>query len=101
MRLDPAGANRPLQPTFPALAHCYVGRFAEPCELSDARSQFSERLGRYPVLAASDGHLAETGPALEALARYRALSPLPLETWVLQLFINPAQRKLVLDGVAL
>jgi hypothetical protein len=36
----------------------------------------------------------------EPLARYRALPPLPMETWV-QLFIDAAQRRLILDGIAL
>jgi adenylate cyclase len=101
MRLDPAGANRPIHLTFLALANFFAERFGQAIALIKERNQYSESPGPYAVLAASHGHLGETGPALEALARYRALSPLPMETWVLQLFINPAQRKLVLDGVAL
>jgi adenylate cyclase len=101
MRLDPAGANRPIHLTFLALANFFAQRFGQAIALIKERNQYSESPGPYAVLAASHGHLGETGPALEALAKYRALSPLPMETWVLQLFINPAQRKLVLDGVAL
>jgi adenylate cyclase len=100
MRLDPAGANRPIHLTFLALANFFAERFGEAVTLIKERNQYSESPGPYAVLAASHGHLGQTGPALEALARYRALTPLPMETWV-QLFIDPAQRKLILDGIAL
>src|SRR6185369_9565030 len=94
MRLDPAGANRPVHLTFLGLANFFAKRFGEAIALLKERNQYSESPGPYAVLAASHGHLGQTGEALEALARYRALSPLPMETWV-QLFIDPAQRKLI------
>jgi predicted Zn-dependent protease len=100
MRLDPAGANRPVHLTFLALANFFEERYGEAIALMKDRNQYSESPGPYAVLAASHGHLGQIGPALEALARYRALSPLPMETWV-QLFIDPAQRNLILDGIAL
>jgi adenylate cyclase len=100
MRLDPAGANRPIHLTFLALASFFAERFGEAVALIKERNQYSESPGPYAVLAASHGHLGQTRPALEALARYRDLTPLPMESWV-QLFIDPAQRKLILDGVAL
>ena len=100
MRLDPAGANRPIHLTFLALANFFAKRFDEAIALIKERNQYSDSPGPYAVLAASHGHLGQSDPALEALAKYRALSPLPMETWV-QLFIDLDQRKLVLDGIAL
>jgi adenylate cyclase len=100
MRLDPAGPNRPIHLLFLALAHLFAHRFAEAIALVRERNQYSESPGGYAILAASHGHLGQPGPGQEALTRYRVLTPMPMESFV-QLFIDPAQRKLILDGVAL
>jgi predicted Zn-dependent protease len=100
MRFDPAGPNRPIHLMFLAFANFFAERFGEAIALVRERNQYSESPGGYALLAASHGHLGQTGPAQEALARYRFLTPLPIETLV-QVFIDPAQRKLVLDGIAL
>jgi hypothetical protein len=99
MRFDPAGPNRPIHLMFLAFANFFAERFGEAIALVRERNQYSESPGGY-AFAASHGHLGQTGPAQEALARYRFLTPLPIETLV-QVFIDPAQRKLVLDGIAL
>jgi len=100
MRLDPAGSNRPAHLFYLALANFFAGRFGEAAALIRERSQYTESPGAYLVLAASYGHLGRSGPALEALACYRGLTPLSVESLV-QAFIDPAQRQLMLDGIAL
>ena len=60
----------------------------------------SQQAGPSVLLAATYAYLGQLGPAQEALARYRSLSPLPIETLV-QVFLDSAQRKLIVEGVAL
>jgi len=100
MRLDPAGANRPAHLFYLAQANLFSRRFGEAAALIRERNQYTESPGAYLILAASCGHLGQSGPALEALACYRALTPLTIETLV-QVFIDPEQRKLILDGIAM
>jgi hypothetical protein len=83
-----------------AFANFFAKRFGEAIALVKERNQYSESPGGFAMLAASHGHLGQAGLAREALARCRFLTPLPLETLV-QVFIDPAQRKLILDGIAL
>lgn len=100
MRLDPAGPNRPVNLLFLALANLFTGRFDAAVALVKERNQYSESPGGYAVLAACHGHLGQAGPALDAIARYHDLTPQPIDGLVQQ-FIDPAQRKVLQDGIAL
>jgi adenylate cyclase len=99
MRLDPAGANRPAYLLYLGAAHFFAERFEQAAALLRERNQYSESPGGAAFLAASYGHLGQTGPAREALARYRALTPLPIESLV-QTFLDPRQRSMLLGGFA-
>jgi hypothetical protein len=81
-----------------AFANFFAKRFGEAIALVKERNQYSESPGGFAMLAANHGHLGQAGLAREALARCRFLTPLPFETLV-QVFIDPAQRKLKLDGI--
>jgi predicted Zn-dependent protease len=100
MRFDTSGPNRPAHLFFLAFAHFFEKRFTEALTLVRERIQYSESPGGYALLAATYAYLGQLSPAQEALARYRSLSPLPIETLV-QVFLDSAQRKLIVEGVAL
>jgi adenylate cyclase len=101
MRLDPSGPSRPAHLAFLACARLFQGRFSEAAALSKERSQLGESPSGHAILAASLGHLGEVEAAKDALARYRALSPQPMETFARSTFLEEAQIKMLLDGVAL
>jgi hypothetical protein len=52
------------------------------------------------MLAASYGHLGRGDEAREALARYRALTDMPLEA-IAAMTVNEDHRKQFLDGIVL
>jgi predicted Zn-dependent protease len=77
------------------------GRFSEALPLLKEHAQHVDGPLPQAFLAAAYGHLAQTGEARAALARYRALSPQTLESLAAIWLRDPAQRKLFLDGIAL
>ena len=100
LRLDPMGPNRSRQLGFLGQARFFQRRFAEAVELLREAIQLSE-LPAFPlVLAAGLGHLGETGPAAEALARYRVLASRPPEEYVKSTYASAASA-LILEGLAL
>jgi len=100
LRLDPAGPNRSSYLLYLAAAHFFGGRFEQAAALLRERNQYSESPGGYAFLAASHGHLGHAARAAEALARYRSLTTMPVESLV-QSFLDPGQRELLLSGIAM
>jgi predicted Zn-dependent protease len=84
-----------------AQARYFQGRFAEAVALSKEFVQQTESAAGYAFLAASHGRLGQSDAALAALARYRSLSPQPLEVLARVVLRDPAYVALFLEGVAL
>ncbi|HXQ13330.1 MAG TPA: TIR domain-containing protein [Caulobacteraceae bacterium] len=101
LRLDPLG---PLQPSAMGgigRALFQQGRFSEAVPLLKEHAQHVDAPLPQAFLAASYGHLAQSGEAQGALAHYRALSSQPLDAFAANWVRDPAQRKLFLDGIAM
>ncbi len=81
MRLDPMGPNRPRQLLLMGVARFQQGRFSDVVAIMKEAVQQTDSPTGYAFLAASYGHLGDTQAALEALARYRTFSPLPVESF--------------------
>ena len=77
------------------------GRFAEAVALSQDFVQQAESPFGYAFLAASLARPGQTAAAAAALARYRSLTPQPLDIFAKALLHDPAYVALVLDGIAL
>jgi len=104
MRLDPVGPNRILQLLGMARAHFFAERFSEAASyLRDLTRQAESNPGAFFMLAATYGQLGETDAALEALGRFRSLTPLSPDAFT-QLWtfgIPPRFVKLYRDGIAM
>ena len=100
-RLDPTGPSRPARMLYIAMARFFQRRFGEAVALLKERVQLSESPGCYAFLSASYGHLGDTSAALAALARYRALTTLPIDSLARSLGLAPTRLKLLLDGIVL
>jgi predicted Zn-dependent protease len=101
MRLDPVGPFRANQVAFLAHIRLSQRRFAEAIALAKEYVQQTDSPMGYAYLASSYGHLGQTGAALDALKRYRALSPQPIDVFGRSIMHDPAHLKLFLDGIAL
>jgi adenylate cyclase len=101
LRLDPMGPMQPHTIGFIGWALFQQGRFSEAVPLLKEHAQHVGAPTPQAFLAAAYGHLGQAGEAQAALARYRALSPQPLDAFAANWFHDPAQRKLFLDGIAL
>lgn len=100
-RLDPNGPNRGARMLYTGMARFYQRRFNEAVALLKERNQLAESSGCYAFLAASYGQLGDASAAGEALRRYKALTPRPIDSLVQSVSFDPAQLNLVLDGLAL
>ena len=76
MRLDPMGPDRATQARPMGCALYAQGRFGEALPYFRELVQQQENPGGYFLLAAALGHLGPATAAKEALAHYRALTPL-------------------------
>ena len=101
LRLDPLGSGRPTRLGLLASARFMQGRFAEAVALSKEYVQQAESPFGYAFLAASHARLGQNGAAAAALARYRSLTPQPLDVFAKRVLRHPAYVALFLDGVAL
>jgi TolB-like protein len=101
MRLDPVGPERLRLAVFLAMARFQQGCFGEAARLSKECVQQTDHPTGFACLAASYGHLGQTRAALEALTRYRALAPQPIEVYARAFLVDPGHLKLFLDGIAL
>jgi adenylate cyclase len=102
MRLDPVGADRPGQLFCKAAARFEQGRFGDVISLSrEMAHHFDENPGPHAFLAASYGHLGQVEHAKEALSRFAALTPQPIDAWAPGFFPDRTRLKLFLDGIAL
>jgi adenylate cyclase len=99
-RLDPTGPSRGARMLYTAMARFYQGRFNEAVTLLKERNLMSESPGCYAYLAASYGQLQDGPAAREALSRFQALTPRPIEAMIRAVALDPAQLKMVLDGIA-
>jgi adenylate cyclase len=99
-RLDPTGPSRGARMLYTAMARFYQGRFNEAVTLLKERNLMSESPGCYAYLAASYGQLQDRPAAREALSRFQALTPRPIEAMIRAVALDPAQLKMVLDGIA-
>jgi tetratricopeptide (TPR) repeat protein len=101
IRLDPLGTSRPMRSALLASARFTQGRFAEAVALSKEYLQQAESPFSYAFLAASHARLGQTGPAAAALARYRSLTPQPIDVFARAVLRDPTYVALFLDGIAL
>jgi len=101
LRLDPITVQRPARASFIGMMRLRQGRFAEAVAILRDALQTVENPGAYAALASAHAHLGEIGAAREALARYHAATPAPIEDYVRFSMVDPAQQKLFLDGIAL
>jgi TolB-like protein/Tfp pilus assembly protein PilF len=101
IRLDPIGATRPTRMGLLAQARYFQGRFPEAVALSKEFVQQTESAAGYAFLAASLGRLGQSDAAQAALARYRSLSPQPLEVLARTVLRDPAYVGLFLEGIDL
>jgi adenylate cyclase len=99
-RLDPTGPSRGARMLYTAMARFYQGRFNEAVTLLKERNLMSESPGCYAYLAASYGQLQDRPAAREALSRFQALTPRPIDAMIRAVALDPAQLKMVLDGIA-
>jgi adenylate cyclase len=100
MRLNPMGPNRPNLVGFMGQGRFQQGRFSEAVPLLREQVQQTDSPRGYAFLAASFGHLGQTGAAAEALAHYRALSPQPVEVFARVFMDDPLHVALFLEGMA-
>jgi len=101
MRLDPLGPTRMAQLAWLGMTRFVQGLFHETVQLErEVMQQTGYPLG-LALLAMSYGHLGQTADARDALERYRAASPVPLDRLWPRFVRDPAALKLLLDGIAL
>jgi adenylate cyclase len=101
MRLDPMGPDRPVQMGFMGIAFFELGRFGDAvAHLKQFVEQAESSLG-FGFLAACYGHLGEAAAARDALDRYQASSPVPIDDFGRQFLNNPSHVRLFMDGIAL
>ena len=101
MRLNPIGPNRPNLMGFMGQGRFQQARFDEAVPLLREQVQQTDSPRGYAFLAASLGHLGRTGEAKDALARFRALSPQPIEVFAHTFMDDPIHVGLFMDGIAL
>ncbi len=101
MRLNPMGPNRANLMGFMGMGRFQQGRFSEAVPLLREQVQQTDSPRGYAFLAASLGHLGQVEEAKGALARYRALSPQPIEVFASTFMDDPIHIGLFLDGIAL
>jgi TolB-like protein len=102
MRLDPAGPNRSRQLLLLGVARFQQGRYSEVVALMREATQQIDSPTGYAFLAASYGHLGDLDAAAEALARYRTVSPRPVEEFGRSLLSSEASHQSRFhDGIAL
>ncbi len=101
MRLDPIGPFQHAQ-----RLQMGIGRF-EQCRFEEAVAFAKEAVrtgwtgpGAYDLMVASYGRLGDIAAGREALANYRALTPLPPDELVRRAFSDPATVRALLKGVA-
>jgi TolB-like protein len=100
-RLDPTGPNRAARALLTAVARFYQRRFGEAVGLAKEVIQLAPSPGAYAILTTSLAQLGQIGAAGEALARYQAMTPMPMETLARSFTIVPDHLKLLLDAIAL
>lgn len=101
MRLNPIGPNRPNLMGFMGQGRFQQARFDEAVPLLREQVQQTDSPRGYAFLAASLGHLGRTSEAKDALARFRALSPQPIEVFAHTFMDDPIHVGLFMDGIAL
>jgi len=100
-RLDPMGPLGPALAGYMGVVRFKQGRFAEAIPYLKESIQQADIPTSFAYLAASYGQLGETAAAQAALARFAAVSPLPIDVHARSTIIHPAQLELFLEGVAL
>ena len=101
LRLDPVGPGRPLQIGTLGQVRALQSRYAEAVEMLEEANQVLEMPSYQLFLAAALGHLGKTEPAAAALARYRLLSPRPVEEFLRSTYRPASSVALLLEGIAL
>jgi len=100
-RLDPMGPLGPAVAGYMGVVRFKQGRFAEAVPYLRESVQQADIPTSFAYLAASYGKLGETAAAQAALARFAALSPLPIDVHARSTIIRPNQLELFLEGIAL
>ena len=100
MRLDPASPTRLAHLLLLGLAQFFDRNFDEAIVLAKERNRHSASPGGYAILVASHSHLGQIQEAQAALALYATLSQTSLRTFA-EIILDPVQRQLMLDGLAL
>jgi adenylate cyclase len=101
VRLDPTGPDRPSRLLFLSMALFQKRQFEESTALADELFQHFDNPTGCAIVAASRGQLGQLDRAREALARYRAASPRPVEDMARGIWLREDHIKLFLEGVAL
>ncbi|HEX7760700.1 MAG TPA: winged helix-turn-helix domain-containing protein [Caulobacteraceae bacterium] len=99
--LDPIGPVRPNLIGFQAHGRFQQRRFAEAVLLLRELVQESETPRGYGFLAACLGQLGRTEEAGRALARYRTLTPQPIDEFARAHLLKPVHRAMFMRGIAL
>jgi predicted Zn-dependent protease len=84
-----------------AVALFFQERLSEAVTLAREVARQVDSAGAYAILAASYGLLGQPEAAAAALARYRALASQPVGDLARAHYLDPAQLRLFLDGLAL
>jgi TolB-like protein len=101
MRLDPLGPGWPGHVLTKAVALFFQERLSEAVTLAREVARQVDSAGAYAILAASYGLLGQPEAAAAALARYRALASQPVGDLARAHYLDAAQLRLFLDGLAL
>jgi adenylate cyclase len=100
-RLDPMGPLGPAVAGYMGVVRFKQGRFAEAVSHLKESIQQADIPTSFAYLAASYGYLGQTAAARAALARFAAVSPLPIEVHARSTIPRRDQLELFLDGIAL
>ena len=100
MRLDPLGPEYPNVVGLLAGARFQQRRFEEAVTLCKSFVRQKEHPRGYAFLAASLGQLGRIAEGQEALDRYRALAPRPIEAYFRWFIVNRDGCDLFLEGIA-
>ena len=100
IRLDPMGPDSPRAASWVAMARFQQRRFVEAVALSKECLQRGNIPTAFACLVSSYGQLGNSHDALEALARYNALTSQPIEVFAQNVFGIPEHLRLFLDGIA-
>ena len=101
MRLDPLGPERSMRMILVGWGRFQQGRFKDAIAVLKEVVGQADNPGAYAMLAAAYAYQEQEGAALEALGRYRSLSPQSISDFARSISTVPAHIKLLEDGVSL